>query len=426
MFAADGLAVITNQYMKLAYFFLRYCCAWSNGTENVTGSNKSYIADDGGGELKNGTNGKINLTGTDWSFEDVDAANKFSNAVAGDFLCVVDSTNRINSSIFPINKVYSANKVDIDFKADMDNAEYPVQVASGLTWYLIPKGYELPSTYGDYWRLQSPHSTGWSLQMSYNATNRIGIQVAVDGSWSNGRYLGDGTGGNSGSFYINTYGSARSHAMDLIVESTGKLLFLGDWNCYTSTGQADNYQNLMVNEFDPVAGETTEDYEKIALIAPVSPSSVLPYRDGGSDKFGYFRSWNERLKKESAGYLLECTPRYNTGNSEDSPLPINPYRPIGTRDASDGQRVGKLVNYSGDVLATDVSVTGRDFRILGYTTEYRVCSPLHTGYGDDIRYTGKQHWRGPKTMKVTNAKDWLYHSNGFCFPWCEVTYKAFG
>jgi hypothetical protein len=55
-----------------------------------------------------------------------------------------------------------------------------------------------------------------------------------------------------------------------------------------------------------------------------------------------------------------------------------------------------------------------------------VCSPLHTGYGDEVRYTGKQHWRGPKTMKVSSPKDWLYHSNGFCLPWCGVTYKAFG
>jgi hypothetical protein len=418
----EGSAVGLNQWMKLAYFFLKYSCGWTDESQYVQGSDQSYIGNATGSEIITGSDGEF-LAST-WSFQDTIATNPFiAGTHEGDYLCVVDSTNKVNSSVFPIKKVYSTSKVDIDFKADFDNAEYPT-AASGLTWYVIPKNYELPNTVGDWWRLQSPHATNWALKVAHKETSRVGIQVAVDGNWTGSKLIGGGSDTTDGSFYLTSYGNNRFHIFDMIVESTGKLLFIGVWSGYMNSGHLDHYQNLIVNEITPT--ETMEAYEEIALLAPAVAHETVPFRDNADSKFGLFRTWNEEVQQPSTGYMIEYTTSESGINSENSPLASNPFRPIGNRDATPGQRVGKLINYSGDVLVADVESAARDFRVVGYTSEYRVCSALHTGYGCRVDYVGEQRWRGPMALTVSSARDWLYHSNGLCLPWCGLTYKAFG
>lgn len=138
---------------------------------------------------KSGSNGSINITGSDKRFQDTTAA----SFVAGDdgkWILIQDSTNSENSGWYKVTFVDASN-VDLDFRSGA--AEYPTQnLGANLSWWLMSDSYEVPLRPRCYWRLQTPHATGWEIEVLYDNPStyqKLEIRLAPGAAWGGSQIL---------------------------------------------------------------------------------------------------------------------------------------------------------------------------------------------------------------------------------------------
>jgi hypothetical protein len=132
-----------------------------------------------------GVNGEINLGTPDYVFRD-SVYNAFAGGDVGKWIIVVSSLKE-NCGIYKISTVIDSARVTIDYRANTVNGErYPLQ-QTGLTWYMLGDSYQVPSQLGTYWRLQSPSSKGWGLEVKYYkkvSQQGASCRVSVDNLWT--------------------------------------------------------------------------------------------------------------------------------------------------------------------------------------------------------------------------------------------------
>jgi hypothetical protein len=138
------------------------------------GGGRSWVSTE-----KNGTNGAF--SGSSEIITDAIAASFVSGDV-GKFLIVKDNANPATGGIYKIIQFISTTQVMIDFRAGY--GEYPA-TASGLSWWICGGSYQVPIV-GEYVRLQSRHTTGWAIQITYGDWPYYGMwfMVAPAGNWS--------------------------------------------------------------------------------------------------------------------------------------------------------------------------------------------------------------------------------------------------
>jgi hypothetical protein len=139
---------------------------------------------------KNGVNGSINITGTDKNFQDTTAA-AFVGGDTGKWLLLVDNTNPRNSGLYKVTYVDASN-VTLDFRSGA--AEYPTQnLGANLSWWLLGDTYQVPTRRDSYWRLRTPHTTGWEIEVKWSdagADQGFQVRLAVDANWGGTKILG--------------------------------------------------------------------------------------------------------------------------------------------------------------------------------------------------------------------------------------------
>jgi hypothetical protein len=140
---------------------------------------------------KTGTNGSINISGSDKNFRDT-TASSFVVGDDGKWLLLVDATNPRNSGIYKATYV-SASTMTLDFRSGA--AEYPTQnLGDNLSWWLLSDSYQVPTRRDAWFRLQTPHVDGWEIEVSLvgDASFRDGLKVrlATDGSWGGSKIVG--------------------------------------------------------------------------------------------------------------------------------------------------------------------------------------------------------------------------------------------
>ena len=187
-FTEDKTNGVRDIASKFIYFFLRYVLGYTHVDQNAS-DGKSFQTYE-----KTGTIGSF--TGSSFRFTDLS-----SSFVAGDvnkWILIVDTTNPENCGWYQIVNFVDVDNVDINFKTAID--EYPT-AASGLTWYLIGEDYDVPHTDGDWWRLRTPHTDAWEVELQlsdfYEYGNRRVFQfrVSLDQVWTaSGKILGPCTG----------------------------------------------------------------------------------------------------------------------------------------------------------------------------------------------------------------------------------------
>jgi hypothetical protein len=169
--------------IKALAMFLRFAIGYTNPTQSAG-------SDDFWSYEKTGSNGSINLTGSDKDFQD-STASSFEATDVGKWILTVDSTNPENTGLYEITARASATNITIDFRSGA--AEYPTQnLGANLTWYLLADDYEVPETDENYFRLQTPHSNGWEIQVQYSdpgSDNGLEISLAADGDWGGSKLL---------------------------------------------------------------------------------------------------------------------------------------------------------------------------------------------------------------------------------------------
>ena len=145
---------------------------------------------------KGGSNGSINISGTDFIFEDTTAA-AFVGGDTGKWVVIADPTNPRNSGIYKAT-FSTANRVTIDFRSG--GAEYPTQnLGANLVWSMLSDSYLVPTRNGDYFRLRTPHANGWEIEVKIDDPKTgalsydkgVVVRVATDANWSGSKILSE-------------------------------------------------------------------------------------------------------------------------------------------------------------------------------------------------------------------------------------------
>jgi hypothetical protein len=138
---------------------------------------------------KSGSNGSINITGSDKTFQDSTAAS-FTAGDTGKWLLLVDSTNPENSGFYKATFVDASN-VTLDFRSGA--TEYPTQnLGANLSWWLLGDDYQIPQRRDAWWRLQTPHANGWQIEVKWSDAGTdqgFQIRVAADGNLGGSKVL---------------------------------------------------------------------------------------------------------------------------------------------------------------------------------------------------------------------------------------------
>lgn len=271
-------------FLKCVALFCKHVLGFTNEVESVLAGNSFFSTE------KSGTNGEINLTGTDKNFRDTVA----SSFVAGDhnkWLLVIDPTNPRNSGVYKATFV-SADTMTLDFRSGA--AEYPT-ANTGLHWYLLADNYQVPITNNDYFTIDSP--AGWSIEIKLIIAGGIAIRVSTNSDWT-------ATGKIIGPVYC---GSPINKANWCYCEGDTA----GTWINIFGHNSTDNLYYgsaaTSLDGFDTYHAST----ELIALLGCAS-SAEADYkttmtRDYSNNKFGHGYVWREVPAAQEHVYFSEIT-----------------------------------------------------------------------------------------------------------------------
>lgn len=283
--------------MKLLAYFLRYCCGFTNCTESVSVGGQHFWSHE-----KTGA-GTGSFSGTDFVFSATGAP--FASTDRDKWLVVQDSTNRRNAGVYRIKGYTDSGNIIIDFRSAPN--EYPT-ASTGLSWWILGSSFELPSTQGDYFRCQSPHSTGWAVQMTYiNWYGGMGgvcinrITVAVDGNWAGGKILS----------YVD-YGFAAYTNHDLFwgaeVDEAGEYANLFCYSMASNGADTNYFSGAIISRVTPLdIGHS--DAELLALCGATDPYAAGGrfYRNYDANMLGHCRVWSDLNNAQINAYMTEYT-----------------------------------------------------------------------------------------------------------------------
>lgn len=387
--------------------------ATDGGTDTVTLTNFRYTTR-GNGSLWS-TDSAIGITqpsgGLDgWVLEDT-TASAFVQADVGKWAVVVDPTNPVNNGVYRIVRYISADAVELDFQANKDNGEAFVATGSTLSWYVFKHDYDMPTTAGNYFQLESP--AGWAVRIAQYAYYWY-VTVAVDGSWSNGRTIG------TNKFTFNAEAANGRGQVNVEADQAGT--FLNMW----STGLISNYQPegvvnqnaIFIDTVVPVEPDA-EQWENVVLVGCPNTSvngAQQLRRSSTTNTVGVGRAWDERNFTQ---YLVYMVDQSYSSNGEGHREPIyqtwltEPNRRLAPRS----YEIGKTELWEGTWLLKDPYNGAWDgkYEWLGYMSGHLNSRVME-------RYTNRDNYNTfpfvPDIQcNMAGVKDKLHISGGFVVNW---------
>jgi hypothetical protein len=230
------------------------------------------------------------------------------------FVLIVDPTNDVNNGWYMIRRVISTSKVELDFKAAGDNGEAFTAVASGLTWYMTANDFEIPSTNGDLFRLDSPSAQGWSIEIARAETffdETLSTRVAVNGNWGGGKIIGPTE------FETSVEGHRAFLCMELDTDGTYMNIWMtSEWHDRSLQRQT----AIMIDEISKIDPEFTAD-ESVIIVGPgTAAAGYTPFnRNNTVNEMGHIYMWNEELNEQIDAWMVDLSVANNyqgiTGSS---------------------------------------------------------------------------------------------------------------
>lgn len=252
-----------------------------------------------------------------WKFTDATGTPFTQFQDEGKLLLIVDSTNPRNNGCYTINRVFDSNNIELSFQADKDAGE-GFTTASGLTWYMWDKNYQVPtsSTVGgqgganEYWRAASPHASGWSMEVGHNSIE-FWIGVAADGNHGGSRLLGyspDPSNSKINPTYTRSGGGTQNRGlMNAMVDTNGDYFYA--WELIRYGPNQCEINGWGVATIDPIE-PGLEDYEQVALLGSdnIGNASQLQFhRNFSGSALGFARFWDNRNNRQVSAYWADMS-----------------------------------------------------------------------------------------------------------------------
>jgi hypothetical protein len=214
------------------------------------------VTDEGHFSFANsGTNGSINITGSDKTFRDL-----VGTFTGSGWILIRDLANPENSGWYAATYV-DANNVTLDFRSGA--AEYPTQnLGANLSWWFAGDSYEVPQRRDAWFRIQTPHATGWEIEVKMvdaGAFQAFQVRLAIDANWSGSKVLGIAYMGVDDGETTWFYCAANSE---------GEFI-----NFFFHNATADLYGGFIAADIDLFDVDRTAD-ESVALMGCASSSST--------------------------------------------------------------------------------------------------------------------------------------------------------
>lgn len=376
----DAFAYNTGNYygarfMKQLTTWLINVLGYTFQSQSIGGSG-SFITTE-----KSSTGGTASFSGSSWTLSDSSAP--FVQADTGKWICIYDATHPENSGIYRLQDFLTTSTIRVDFACEP--TQYPT-VSTGIKWWLAAYDYQVPNTNSDYVRLQSPHSTGWAIELKIQDVHVI-ARVAVDGNWSGSKILG------SGNCY--TYLSS----------------VISRYSYYSVVGTTDG-KELVIATYDRAADSTRNQLSIISEITPIEAG--LP----AIDLIGLAGSWEDVSVADTAARNTDAQYTGTVG--------------VWSSRANAGQLVYMVGYTSGGNANSLTGLTTRERNPrIGNKNECMYGTPLCLDYNNTSgRYqllgSLGGHWttRGslPRTQPMTSdgtKRDRLHVWDGFVIQWPE-------
>lgn len=275
---------------KCLALFLQNVLGYTNFTETVSGG--SFISTE-----KSGANGSINLSGTDFIFEDTTAA-AFAGVDTGKWIVIQDLTNPRNSGIYKAT-FSTASRVTIDFRSAA--AEYPTQnTFANLSWWMLADNYQVPGTTGDFFRLRTPHANGWEIQVSfYDPSSYPGLIVAIaaDANWGGSKILTDVYTGADNTAVIWNYCAA---------DTEGEFI-----NFFFHNSTTNEYGGFVAANLDLTEPDRVSSEQVVLMGCRSSGTNIYTNttytRDYSDYMLGRGDVWSEKEQHAAQCYMMEAS-----------------------------------------------------------------------------------------------------------------------
>lgn len=361
-------------YSKMLCWWLYNVLGYTNFAQSV--SSGSY--DPTGAAT--GTNGALSNA----NFNLVDSTyGAFSSGDIGKWVLIKDLTNPLNSGWYKITAFVDANTVTIDFRSGP--SEYPT-TASGLSWWMIAEDASVPNTVGDYWRLRTPHTDGWELEVELNSDTSGGllhIRLSLNADWTgSGKILGDVLMGHdsqndASQFYWYAEGDTEGSHLHVYWHGTS------GGNRLWSIGKVAPY-------------ETSPTHPASELWALAGAGSSPSYTSQLIDRNAGWtpRVWRERDASNNTASVIEWG--YNGG--------AEGFTQWGSNEAN--ARTGKTDIRPGVDLAVDYLNASDKYELIGVMGGLEEC---------------RNNFSKMQTLDDAGTKDKVHVRDGILLPWPGVT-----
>lgn len=346
----------------------------------------------------------------------------------GKFVVVVDPTNDVNNGVYIIKQVLSTSEVLLDFKADIDNGEAFTAVAGGLTWYMFAPNYNIPNTDGSYFRLQSPHTTNWAIELAREDTfynEKWKIRVCVDGNW-----------GASIPKILQTVqmdqnmSPARTYNC-CEVDTEGVYLNFWMTGISSATNNPSSDRSIIgfiIDNLTPIEPERSA-IELVVLHGGDAPSASKQgiNRYDASNEVGHGRMWSELTQSQYDCYMVDNS--YDTASQGfQTGIPPNTTSEVNHRLAlgNDKWTIGKNEVQRGSLVLKDpnyVAAAQNEFEHLGWMNGHLTGRNMGNHTFDGAISGATRPWRHNIQMNQGGDKNKMCN-NSFIFSWPAGITKA--
>jgi len=367
---------------KIAALFCINVAGYSLVSQSVSGG-KSFTTTE-----KNGTGASFTAS----TFNLVDSSNPFVSSDDGKWMVVKDNTNPLNCGVYWANYV-SASTMSIDFRSGP--TEYPI-TPSNVDWWLLAEGYDVPSTSGDYIRLNPPTTTKpWEIELSVGGNNNTHFRcrLAVDGNWSGSRILTmknwsrENLDVDYGYFYINA-------------ETDGSYIHF--WTNHGSSGVPKNNAGVIsVSELTAQSSGHT-DYDLVCIVGSEQSTqdwdNFTAERDDLNDfDYGNVKIWVEKRNMEESGILLDWSQDSSGWSLSD------------WASQEQNARTGEWDGYNEISVLVDPFYTNDNFERRGYVKGTYITSRIVTQGAIDLNGNTRKAYHVDEGL----ALDWSGHTPQF-------------
>lgn len=395
-------------FVKAYALFVRYVLNYTFQYEAASGG-ASFVSTE-----KNGTGGSF--SGTDYVF--TISSGSFASTDLGKWLVVVDNSNPVNAGLYKIIGYTDTNNITIDFRAGY--AEYPT-ASTGITWRVCGSTYQVPVGADDYVRLQSPHASGWAVELRVSGGTTAGslrLRAATYGNWTY-KTLGNMTGydGNIYGFGLRKPWGSLNFTFYAEGDYDGNWLHL--WSQTKDDISDDQYSGpirmVSIETVDPI--EAGVPAEELILLRGTRVDIPFSYDGGGrwyDGEYGRGQSWVNNVNDEVKGYLFDYS-----SSTYDSSF----YRWSG-REVN-WRRDGKLEARYGSPYVIDENNARGGYRLLGYVQGHWSVPLMSAAYNQNIdNGTTYRKIHRMVAMNMSGTRDKLLLHDGIVVPWCGLMVKG--